>query len=509
MIMPTLEEVRAWDPKVREDVRARTMPRWPVGGYIPQVPHPPQQSFLIDPAKEAFYGGAAGGAKSSALLMAALQYIDVPRYSALLLRRTYTDLMLPGALMERAEQWLKDTNARPMQSGKKWIFPSGATLTFGSLQYESDLGTYKSSEYQFIGFDELTEFPQRSYRFMFSRLRGPAINCERCGVLIKKVRPGTRLKGGDEIAGSTGWIHKVKQTNYSSHCDSPTPNVAMAEFFPPAPDGTTLFDVPLRMRSASNPGGPGHEWVRDRFVTPETRLAATKFHPARITDNPSLDQEAYIDSLSLLGEVDKARLLEGRWDIQEEGRFFEKAWFKVVPREALPTGAHLCRYWDLAATEAKKGADPDWTVGALVATYEGYWWVVDVVRVRGNPGEVQRLIDATTSQDPYGTLIRMEQEPGASGKSLIDVYRRSETMLGKDFDGTAPTGAKDVRARPVANAAHAGNVAICAGEWNRVFLDEFGAFPQVGIHDDQVDAVSGAFFALSQPPKHKKMRIIS
>ena len=346
---------------------------------------------------------------------------------------------------------------------------------------------------------------------MFSRLRGPAISCERCRVLIRKIRPGTRLKNGDEIAGADGWVHKAGQSNYGSHCDSAVPDRAMAEFFPPAPDGLTLFDVPLRMRSASNPGGPGHEWVRDRFVTPETRLKTASFYPAKVTDNPSLDQEAYIDSLGMLGEVDKARLLEGRWDIQEEGRFFERGWFKVVPRESLPVGVRLCRYWDLAATEAKKGknTDPDWTVGALVATYEGYWWVVDIVRLRGNPGEVQRAIDATTSQDPYGTMIRMEQEPGASGKSLIDVYRRSATMLGKDFDGTAPTGAKDVRARPVANAAHAGNVAVCAGEWNRDFLDEFSTFPQVGIHDDQVDAVSGAFFALSAPPKHKKMRIIS
>jgi len=41
-----------------------------------------------------------------------LQFADVPGYSALLLRRTYADLSLPGALMERAREWLCGTAAR-------------------------------------------------------------------------------------------------------------------------------------------------------------------------------------------------------------------------------------------------------------------------------------------------------------------------------------------------------------------------------------------------------------
>jgi hypothetical protein len=74
--------------------------------YIPHTPTPKQSAFLLLPGREAFFGGAAGGGKSDALLTAALQYVDVPGYSAILFRRTYADLALPGALMDRAEQWL-------------------------------------------------------------------------------------------------------------------------------------------------------------------------------------------------------------------------------------------------------------------------------------------------------------------------------------------------------------------------------------------------------------------
>ena len=60
--------------------------------YVPWTPSPHQSAFLLVPTKEAFYGGAAGGGKSIALLMGALQYVDQPGYNALLLRKTFKDL---------------------------------------------------------------------------------------------------------------------------------------------------------------------------------------------------------------------------------------------------------------------------------------------------------------------------------------------------------------------------------------------------------------------------------
>lgn len=96
-----------------------------------------------------FYGGAAGGAKSSALLMAALEFVDVKGYAAVLLRRTYADLSKPGALMDRAHQWLRGTSAKWNEQKKQWTFPSGATLTFGYLENENDKYQYQGAEYQF------------------------------------------------------------------------------------------------------------------------------------------------------------------------------------------------------------------------------------------------------------------------------------------------------------------------------------------------------------------------
>ena len=139
--------------------------------WIPHKPHPKQTLFLLLNCKEALYGGAAGGGKSDALLMAALQYADVPGYSAILFRRTFNDLALPKALMDRANEWLSGSEARWNGENHTWTFPSGAKLTFGYLENEKDKYRYQSAEFQLIGFDELTQFLESQYRYLFSRLR--------------------------------------------------------------------------------------------------------------------------------------------------------------------------------------------------------------------------------------------------------------------------------------------------------------------------------------------------
>lgn len=138
--------------------------------FIPQEPTLKQSLFLAMPHREALYGGSAGGGKSSAGLIAAVQYAHEPRHAALVLRRTYADLSLPGAIMDRSLEWWRG-KAHWNDNKKTWTFPSGATITFGYLQTEGDVYRYQGAEFQTIIFDELTQFTEQQYRYLFSRLR--------------------------------------------------------------------------------------------------------------------------------------------------------------------------------------------------------------------------------------------------------------------------------------------------------------------------------------------------
>src|SRR5580658_1716641 len=130
-------------------------PTWEIlKRYCPHRPHPKQAIFLQLPQKEVFFGGAAGPGKTDALLMAALQYVDVPGYSALILRRTFPQLNQKGSIMDRARQWLSNTEANWSSVDRRFTFPSGASISFGHCETDPDVYAYDSSEYQLIAFDE-------------------------------------------------------------------------------------------------------------------------------------------------------------------------------------------------------------------------------------------------------------------------------------------------------------------------------------------------------------------
>jgi len=250
-------------------------------------PNPgPQTEFLASTEQEVLYGGSAGGGKSYSLVADPVRYLNNPNARMLLVRRSTEELRelisVSKQLYPKAIPGIKF-----MERDKTWVAPSGATLWMSYLDRDDDVMRYQGQAFNWIGFDELTQWPTPyPWNYMRSRLRT------------------TKASG-----------------------------------------------LPLYMRATSNPGGPGHQWVKKTFIDPNTPnkafwatdadsgeiicwpkghskegqpLFKRRFIPATLFDNPYLAEDGmYEANLLSLPEHQRRQLLEGDWDINEGAAFPE------------------------------------------------------------------------------------------------------------------------------------------------------------------------------------------
>ena len=233
------------------------------------TPQKKQLLFMQRPEYECLYGGAAGGGKSDALLAEALRQVHIPNYTAIIFRKTVPQL---SELIDRSRTLY--TAAFPSATYKStehyWLFPSGAKIYFGHMQFTKDRINYQGKRFDFIAFDELTHFTWEEYSYLFSRNRPSG--------------PGTRVY----------------------------------------------------IRATANPGGVGHGWVKERFITaappmtpinekytvssPDGQLIELErnriFVPSSVFDNKILlkNDPDYLANLAMLPTADRDALLYGNWD---------------------------------------------------------------------------------------------------------------------------------------------------------------------------------------------------
>lgn len=151
--------------------------------------------------------------------------------------------------------------------------------------------------------------------------------------------------------------------------------------------------VPVGIRATANPGGPGHSWVKMRYVDPaptgyqvitdENGLARV-YIPARVENNPALlrNDPQYINRLKASGSPELVRAwLEGDWDVIA-GAFFPEwstARHVVYPRRLPKEWTRFaCMDWGSARPfcvlwlAVSDGSMEEFPRGALVVYREWY-----------------------------------------------------------------------------------------------------------------------------------------
>ncbi len=177
---------------------------------------------------------------------------------------------------------------------------------------------------------------------------------------------------------------------------------------------------------------------------------------------------------------------------QDSGSLFPVGQIHLVDADSEPNSV---RAWDLAATADGDGHDPDWTVGLKLGQEpEGRFLILDVVRLRGGPQEVEAAIATTARRDGRAVPIGLPQDPGQAGKHQVAWL--TTRLAGYRVVASPETGSKLTRALPVAAQAEAGNLRLLRADWNKALLEELRDFPH-GRKDDQVDALSRAFSMLT------------
>jgi len=307
-----------------------------VDNRIAPQPGPQVDAITADWCRELLFGGARGGGKTYLLLLDFIK--DMPKYGS-----AWQGILFRRTYNELAEVIRISKEIYPRTLGEwkegktEWHWPNGSILRFRHLERDDDVMKYQGHAYPWLAFDELGNMPsEEPYRALFA--------CNRPAV---------------------GNVH--------------IPN--------------------FRIRCTANPGGPGHSWVKRRFIDPHPLGYeaiddpitgwSRMYIPSRVTDNKILlaVDPNYINVLKGVGSEALVKAwLEGDWSVVTGAYFTE---FSTDRHVVVP---HTIPYW------WTRFVSMDW---GYAKPFACHWWAVS---------------DGSLDVYPSGALINYREWYGSTGE---------------------------------------------------------------------------------------------
>lgn len=183
---------------------------------------------------------------------------------------------------------------------------------------------------------------------------------------------------------------------------------------------------------------------------------------------------------------------------ERDGNIFKREWFEdpvtgrltcTIPAQQVPEDLPELRYWDFGAS----GDDGDATAG-MKTSYDGeYMYVLDLVNGKFTSRDVLKHFMQTAKNDGKACRIKIEQEPGAGSKTLIQKFRQEKELKGYHIRGDKVKTAKNIRSFELEALAEDRKILLVQAPWNQLLVDQLVSFTgKDGGTDDIVDTCTGS-----------------
>lgn len=356
----------------------------------------PQSEFLLSDADVTFYGGAAGGGKTYALLLDALiRALATPGWTGLVIRRLRESMKVKGGIWSEALRMFAGSGAEPNHSEMSFTWPNGSSLTFRQALHND--GLFAGPSYDWIALEEMQELDIDVLILALTRLRSTK-------GLHPVVRGTMNPKRGHKVVKWLSWYLKPDGE----------------------PDRSKSGIVRWFCRHSDTDAfafGATAAEAEAAAVTPAGRALSYAFIPSLLEDNPALDRADpdYRNRIKMQGRVRAAQLGRGNWYVGDDGDgpLARDRWAPVV--EPLSPIVKWVRAWDKAATRpSEANRDPDYTVGPLMGfDAAGRFYVRGLAACREDTPMRDKMIAAVAKADGHMCQQVHKQGPGDAGKSDV------------------------------------------------------------------------------------------
>ena len=424
-----------------------------------------------------------------------LQYVHMPEFRGVMVRRTTPMIKGVGGLLDTATNMYKDAvpDVHIRTNSMEFTFPSGAEIKMCHCEREADKHNFQGWQVAAFLVDEAQQMLESQVVYFISRMRTMAA-----------MKPVMKLTCNPEY---NSFLRKWLQD--AGYLDEQNYGIPKPEM-----DGVEMYFVRQ---------GNEMKWAKTReelekSYGEDAGVTSFRFISATCQDNPVLlkHDPSYLSRLKSLPRIERMRLLDGAWLVQEESAgMYKKAWTTSIHESDLPEMVKMVRAYDLAGSiPSEKYPDPDYTVGTLIGECrEGNIYILDVQRYRKRYAAVLDEIIATghEDRDKWGELVTyIPEDPSSSGKAACQSMLNTimgEGIVVKKIKTTNTKNRKAKAFEPFAVAAENEMVYVVKADWNDIFHEELELFdPTVrisGLHDDIVDSTADAYQMLKSAKVHK------